>query len=185
MNPRKKIYISIIVFAIISVFLIALVLVPLLTNIKKNSDELISQKRELAQTEKDIKTFEETESIYEKSKEEINKINKLFYDQKNPLEFLDFLTEKPKIYGLQNKILKIIPPDLKPQTDSWKIYSFQISSTGSFTSLMKFINSLESGPYLIEILNINIKKSSGEGLILQGFSLGDTSASLSIKVYSK
>jgi len=187
MIPTRKIYISIIVFVIIGVLLIALVLVPLLTNIKKNSDELISQKGELAQTEKNIKTFEETESLYEKSKEEIDKIDKLFYDPENYLEFMDFITETPKSYNLNNEILKKLP---NPTTQSgfWSSYSFQISSTGSFTSLMKFIRSLENGPYLIEIMNISIKKASegsSRGTVLQNFSPEDISASLSIKVYSK
>ena len=187
MSPRRKIYISIIVFVIISAFLIVLFLVPILTNIKKNSEELISQKKVLANLQKEKKTFRETEPIYENSKEDVDKINKLFYDPENQLELMDFITEKPKSYNLNNEILKMLL-NQKAQPGSWSSYSIQISSTGSFPSLMKFIKSLESGSYLIEIMNISIKKTS-EGkqgnVSPQGFSPGDISASLSIKVYSK
>ncbi len=187
MIPRKKIYISIIVFIIISVLLIVFLLIPTLTNIKKNSEDLILRKEELAQTEKEIKTFKETESVYENSKEDVDKISKLFYDPENYLEFMDFITEKPKSYNLNNEILKSLPnPTTK--SDFWSSYSFQISSIGSFPSLMKFIKSLEKGPYLIEIMNISIKKTSGEGsrgVISQNLSPEDVNASLLIKVYSK
>lgn len=187
MESKRKIYISIIFFGAISLLLIILVLIPLVRNIRKYSADLVSQKKDLAMLQKEIETFNETKSLYEDAKENINKIDKLFYDPDNPLDFLNFLTKKPADYNVKNEILKMLT-DAYNQSSPWPSVSFQISSTGSFSSLMKFLKNLEAGPYLIEISNINIRRltvSDLQGEKLKVFSLGDVSAALSIKVYSK
>lgn len=187
MNSRKKIYISIIVFLVLNVLLVALFIIPILINIGKNSEDLVLQKGELARLKGEIKTFEEAESVYENSKGNIGKIEALFYDPDNPFDFLNFINEKPKSYGLENEISRFLA-DPDPQPGFWKSHSLQIKSMGPLTSLMKFIENLESGPYLAEVINISIKKISADGSVsfaTQKFSPGDISASLSIKVYSK
>ena len=187
MNPRKKIYISLIFFVAAIIVLIIFILVPLFTSIKKNSDNLLSQKENLALLQKEIETFNETKSLYEDSKANIDRVDKLFYDSDNPLDFLNFLTKNPESYNVRNEIIKMAP-NVNILSDPWPSISFQLLGTGSFPNLMRFLKNLEAGPYLIEISNISIKRLTEDelrGEKLKSFSLGDVSATLSIKVYSK
>lgn len=187
MNPRKKIYISLIFFGATIVALIVFILIPLLTSIKRNSNNLLSQRESLAQLQKEIETFNETKSLYGDLKENIDRVDKLFYDSDNPRDFLNFLTKQPESYNIRNEILKMLPVT-DNQSDPWPSISFQILSTGSFPNLMKFMENLEAGPYLIEISNISIKRLTVDelrGEKMKDFSLGDVSATLLIEVYSK
>jgi hypothetical protein len=190
MNPKKKIYISIAVFVAITVLLIIFAVIPLLKNIQKNSANLVSQKYDLTLLKKEIETFRDTEVLYQKAQENIDKIDKIFIEPDNPIDLINFLKEKAEKYNLQNEILSLnkTPADSAGQPDPWPSISLQISNTGPFVSFLKFVKNLESGPYLTEILNISIKRLTenefrGENLAM--FSPGDVNATFLLKVYTK
>jgi len=190
MNPKKKIYISIAVFLAIAVLLIILAVIPILKNIQKNSASLVSQKNELTRLKNEMETFRETENVYQKSQENIDKIDKIFIEPDDPRDLINFLKEKAEKYNLQNEILSIkkTPAGSAGKNEPWPSLSLQISSAGSFVSFLKFVKNLESGPYLTEILNISIKKLTenelrGENLTM--FSPGDVNATFLLKVYTK
>lgn len=190
MNPKKKIYISISVFVAITVLLIILAVIPLLKTIQENSTSLASQNYKLTLLKKEIETFRETEDLYKKSQENIEKIDKIFIEPDNPIDLINFLKEKAEKYNLHNEILSLkkTPADSIGEIEPWPSVSLQISSTGPFIGFLKFLKNLESGPYLTEILNISIKRLTADelqGEKLKMFSLGDVSATLLIKVYSK
>ena len=187
MNPKRKIYISIAVFLAIAVLLIILAVIPILKNIQKNSASLVSQKDSLASKKKEIETFRETEDIYKKSQENIEKIDKIFIDPDDPRDLKKFLEEKAEKYNLQNKILSIKKTSVE-KSELWPSLSLQISNTGSFVSFLKFVKNLESGPYLTEILNISIKRLTENELRVENltmFSPGDVNATFLLKVYTK
>lgn len=187
MNPKKKIFISIAVFLAITVLLIILAVIPLLKTIQENSASLVSQKYELTLLKKEIETFRETEDIYQKSQENIGKIDKIFIEPDNPRDLINFLKEKAEKYNLQNEILSIKKTPVG-KIDLWPSLSLQISNIGSYVSFLKFVKNLESGPYLTEILNISTKRLTenelrGENLTM--FSPGDINATFLLKVYTK
>jgi len=190
MNPKKKIYISIAVFVVITVLLIILAVIPLLKSIQENSADLVYQKDSLASQDKKIETFRETENLYQESQENIEKIDKIFIEPDDPRDLINFLKEKAEKYSLQNEILSLkkTPADSAGKTEPWPSISLQISNTGPFVSFLKFVKNLESGPYLTEILNISIKRLTekelqGENLTM--FSPGDVNATFLLKVYTK
>jgi hypothetical protein len=187
MNPKKKIYISIAVFAAITALLIIIAVIPLLKNIQENSASLISQKYELTRLEKEIETFRETGNLYQKSQENIDKIDKIFIEPDDPRDVKKFLKEKAEKYNLQYEILSIKKTPVG-KTEPWPSLSLQISNTGSFVSFLKFVKNLESGPYLTEILNMSIKRLTEnelQGEKLKMFSSGDVNATFLLKVYTK
>ncbi len=192
MNPIRKIYISIGIFGVLVLILIVFVIYPALSNIQKNSEDLTSQKSNLISLQKEIKIFTETKSSYENSQENIDKVDKLFVDPENPIDFLNFLDKTSKIYNLKTEVLSLVvnktSTNPTEKTDFWPSISLQISGFGSFSNLLKFLENLESSPYLIEIININIKRLTEDELKeekLKMFSLGDIKAEFLIKVYSK
>jgi hypothetical protein len=187
MNSKKKIYISIAIFAAMTVLLIIFVVIPLLKSIQENSADIVYQKDSLASKKKEIETFRETEDLYQKSQENIEKIDKIFIEPDDPRDLKKFLEEKAEKYNLQNKILSIKKTSVE-KSELWPSLSLQISNTGSFVSFLKFVKNLESGPYLTEILNISIKRLTenelrGENLMM--FSPGDVNATFLLKVYTK
>jgi hypothetical protein len=190
MNSKKKIYISIAIFVAMTVLLIIFAVIPLLKSIQQNSADIVYQKDSLASKKKEIETFRETEDLYQKSQENIGKIDKIFIEPDDPRDLKKFLEEKAEKYNLQNKILSIkkTAADSAGKTEPWPSLSLQISNTGSFVSFLKFVKNLESGPYLTEILNISIKRLTenelrGENLTM--FSPGDVNATFLLKVYTK
>ncbi len=46
----------------------------------------------------------------------------------------------------------------KSESSPWPNISFQVSITGSFPNCLKFLEKLEIGPYVIEILNLNVSR---------------------------
>jgi hypothetical protein len=192
MAPTKKIYATIGTLGVLIIILTVFVIYPLLNNLQKSSEDLISRKSELISKRKEIKTFTETEFLYQNAKENINKIDKIFVDPGNPIDLLNFLEQTSQVCNLKIEVLSLtvnkMPANPTEKSGSWPSISLQISSSGPFFNLSKFLENLESNQYLIEIMNINIKRLTEDelkGEKLKMFSLGDVNAEFSIKVYSK
>jgi hypothetical protein len=186
MSSRKKIYFWFIIFGVISIFFFAFVIPKFLKEIRKNSEDLISSKSELASLREDTKNFSQLEKVYQNYQSNLTKISGFFIDPEVPIEFITFL-EKNAVF-FQQKIEISLAPKIKTDTEPWPSLSFQISTHGSFPNSLKFLEKLENGPYLIEISDLNIKKLT-EGEIqstkFQGLSSGDVESTFSIKVYTR
>jgi Tfp pilus assembly protein PilO len=174
MTITKKINLSIITFAILVILLVVFIIFPLFREIKDNSRELISQKESLATLEEKIGNLEKFKILYKELEQILEKIDNLFINSEVPVEFISFLETTAE--NCQQKI-EISPTSAKKsEKELWSSLTFQIASTGSFPNFLKFLEKLETSPYLIEIKNINISKS-GEG--------GDVKAIFSVKVFAK
>ncbi len=185
MDTQKKIHISIAVFLTIGILFLASAAVLIIRSIQKNSEEFVSQKKELISVQKEIETFTEAKSRYESSKESIDKIDKLFIDPENPIDFLNFLNKNAESHNLKIKTSPLSSGS--KEIDPWPSISFQVSSSGSFSNSMKFLRTLELSPYLIEMSTTNIKNlTEGEiGAKGLGMSLDNVNANFLMKVYTK
>jgi len=65
------------------------------------------------------------------------------------------------------------------ETDPWSSLGFQITLAGLLPDFLRFLEKIETAPYLIEVQNLTVKKVSGSGLNL------GVSATLIIKVYTR
>jgi len=186
MSLKNKINLSIIIFFFLDLLFIVFLIFPLFRDIKTISQELISQKKELAILENEIKNIEEFEKDYQKIKPSLEKVETFFTNSDVPIGFITFLEKNAKDNGLP---IKIIPASLfKTSEDAWPIIGFTINVAGPSSSFLRFLEKLEAGPYLTQLLNLNIRRLTEGELKLKDFemfSLGDVQASFLVKVFTK
>lgn len=175
MNPKKKIYITLVVLGGLSILSIVLIIRPLFKEIKKNSEGLLLEKNNLILLEDKIKNLEESENLYKTHQSNLDKIDELFVNPEVPIEFVNFLENNAAKSQLSIEISSVALT--KKETDPWPSLSFQTSTVGSFSNFLKFLEKLETSPYLIEIINLNVKKLAEAE--------SDVEAIFSIKVFTK
>lgn len=179
MTTTNKIILSIITFIILVVLIIVFIIYPLFGEIKKNSNELISQKESLATLEVKIANLEKFKILYKDLEKILEKINNLFIDPEVPVGFIGFLEKNAEDCQLTIKIS--LTSAKKTEKDPWPSLTFKITPTGPFPNFLKFLAKIENSPYLIEIQNLNVSRL-GKG---ETSPLVNIQANLSIKVYTQ
>jgi len=181
MGPRKKIYLWLLFFGLVSLFFISFLTPKFLKEIRANSQELISLKDDLASFQRETENLQQLRKIYQNYQENLTKIEKIFIDPKLPIEFIDFLEKNAQISQLE---YKISPVSARESESSASLF-FQTSTSGSFPNFLRFLEKLENSPYLIDILNLNVKKLTEGKIRSGGLSPQDVEATFLIKVYTK
>jgi len=153
-SNNNKIYVILSVFALISIFLAIFLVFPLIKEIKKNSDDLVFSKASMVSLSAQTIETEKFKKDYIRYKVNLDKIDQLFVDAKNPVEFIKFLENTAYNSQVTSKIS--LPP---VSATSSQFILLQLSSKGSFTSIFDLVEKIETGPYLIEIGNLTIKES--------------------------
>ena len=186
MKQMKKNYLSSIIFLALATLLIIFLIYYFFEEIKKNSEELVSQKQELISLNQEKESLEKIDTFYKNYQSNLVKVNELFIDKEVPIEFINFLEK----LATTSQLLIEISPGARKETkeDPWSNLSFQLSLSGSFPNFLKFLEKLEASPYLIEVLNLNIKKLTQSELQsekFKAFSAGDVKADILIKVFTQ
>lgn len=168
MAPKEKIIISSIIFGIVSLALICFIIYPLVQGIKRNSQDLVGAKKELTLFQTKVEEVEQTKENYEKLKSDLDKIDKLFIDPDVPIDLIKFWEKTANDSGLS---IDIAPVSLKAVgTDPWSSIGFSLILSGSFPNFLKFLEKIETSPYLLEV---------------QGLTVKDLKADLIVKVFTK
>ena len=182
---KNKTNLSLIIFFLLGVFLSIFLIYPLYKDIQNSSQELISQKQKLLFLEDKIKNIEGFKKNYREIKENLEKIKSLLIKSEAPISFISFLE---KSYQDCQISIKISPSSFrKEKKDNWPSITFQISSICPPSNFFKFIEKIESGPFLVEINNLNIARLTEINLRskeCQECSLGDIKVSLSVKAFA-
>jgi len=148
---QKKIIIVSILGIICLVFI--LIIFQTIRDFKKDSQALISQKKELILLENKIKDLENFEEEYREKKEKLEKINQLFLKQDDPAEIINFLNFLRKT-ATDSEIVLNISPSFQKKENS---LTFQLSGRGEYKNIMRFLEKLENAPYLTEIFSLFLK----------------------------
>jgi len=172
MTLKNKINLSLIIFIILSVCLIVLVIYPLFKEIKNSSEELVSEKQKLFSLEKKIENLKEFQTLWLEIEPNLKKIDQLFIDPQVPVEFVNFLEKIAKDSEILIEISSALPS--KTEKDPWPSLLLKINSTAPFSEILKFLEKIETSPYLIEIQNLNARR------LIEG----DAEITLSVKVYT-
>lgn len=186
MNTKKKIYVWIIFFTVISLFFLVFIVPKLLGEIRKNSEDFFSLRGDLILLEKEKEDLKELEKIYQSRQSNLARINQLFIDPKMPLDFLNFLDKEAQLSNLKIEIS--LTSTIKKETDLWPGLSFRISTYGSFPNFLKFLRKIENSPYLIEMGDLNVKRLAEKDNPTTKYPnilTGDVETSLSIKVFTQ
>ena len=192
MKNNKKNYTILLIFALASLFLILFFIWTLLKEIENNSKDLTLAKANIvslvAQTN-EIQNFKKNYKIYEP---DLEKIDQLFIDSDNLVDFIKFLEDTSSVSKITSQIS--LPPSSQISQQSQKIASqdfiiFQLASKGGFSEVLNFVEKIETGPYLIEIENLtiqNLQESATESPnMIANYSSRKIDAKFTIKVFIK
>lgn len=172
---KRKIYISLLSFAGLILLFFLLVIYPLFSSIRKQSQDFISQKNYYAQLQERNNNLRELKRFSQEHQEELEKIDYLFVDPETPIDFNIFLEKTAQDSNLQIKIFNVQLQ--KPEPDKWNFLNYQLTLIGSFPNILKFLDKIENSPYLVEIFSLNIKEFEEK--------IGDVRADIAIKTYTK
>ena len=183
---KRKIFFILITIILIAFSLMFLLVISLIKDIRKNSQEFLLEKKALTLVEREFQEFEDFERNSAFYQSNLEKLDKLFLNPEVPVDFIQFLEEESKNIGLLIKISPSIITSRK--SDPWESIGFQVLLTGSFPNCLKFLEKLQVSPWLLEIQMTEVKRITEKELQLErlkDFSLGDVFFSIILKVYTK
>jgi len=172
MSPYKKIYISLATFGAIILLFLFLVYLPWAAQIKKSAEDLIFQKEAFFSLKESQEALEKLRKDFINLKPEVEKIEDLFLESENPVEFLNYLEEieKSSQVSIKTSALSFVKADVDP----WPFLYLQISFSSNFSNFSKFLERLENGPWLLQVQSLNAGKTNNE-----------VNASLFLKVFTE
>lgn len=174
----NKIKISIVIFLTLIALVNVFVVYPTLKDIKKDSQWLVAEKSKFLTLSAQIDDLREFDVLYKDRGEMMKQIDDLFIDSEVPVDFINFLEKTGNQSGVS---VDIAPFSVgKNSKGSWPFLNFQVTVSGSFSSLLIFLEKIENSPYLIEIQNLTISQSVEEKQ-----TQGNVKALLSFKIFSK
>ena len=181
---KGKIYKVIIIYVLIALFLVIILIYPSLSGIKENSDTIILNKSRAMFVEAEVSELVNFKSKYESYKPNLEKVDKLFFDPKNPINFVKFLEKISFDSGIISDINLI--SSQKRGDNEFLITIFQVSIKGNVSNVLEFIEKLERGAYLTEIKKVGIKKvSEDNGKIKEDNDFNKVEASFLIEVFTE
>ena len=167
---------SLIILIIIAVGLAVFAIRPLFLSIKQNSETFIAQKEILAELEKKSENLKKFQLTYETNQANFEKMDELFTDQEEPVEFIKFLENEA---GRSKLTIDLTPLTPKAgEEDVWPSTSFQVDMAGSFPNFLQFLNKIESSPRLIALSDFSLNKPTKN-------TNGDIVISFRMKVYTR
>lgn len=169
MDIKKQIYIIISVLSLSLLFLILFFIWPLFKEIEQSSKSLALQKKSAVNLELQLEEAKKFKQKYESYRPAFQKIDSMFIDSSNPVKFIEFLENTAQN---QNIKLQISAPLFSKEKDL-TFANLQLSASGDFSGIIKFIKEIEAGPYLIQTQNLNIENRK------------TTTANISIKAFAK
>jgi hypothetical protein len=177
MSPKKKIFLNLGIF--LGIFLVFLVWIfpNLFGEIQKISQDLIFLKQKLLVLQKEEENLQHLKITYQNYEANLQQIQQIFVNYKVPIEFIEFL-EKAAHINQQEIDISLYSP--KVEEDLWPSLTFRVLTKGPFSGLMRFLAKLENSPYLIEILNLNIKTSKKD---TRTFPFGEVEGNFLIKTF--
>ena len=157
MITKNKIYISSAVFSLLSLAFVLFLILPALKDIKAFSNDLLAGKNNLLSLTEQVKEMNVFNKNYSDYKSNLEKIDSLFVDAKNPIAFIEFL-EKTSADSKIKSDISLTPGTIKEGSANAPSIAFQINCEGNFSDIIKFSEKIENGPYLASIQSLMIRK---------------------------
>lgn len=181
MNPKKQIIITSLICGLISLILLFFVIYPLIKGIKYNSESIVNLKKEVKFLQSQEKNLAELKDLTSEVEPDFVKMNNLLIDPEVPIDLIKFLE---KTAEEQNVSIEIAAPSLKREEKGlWNYMNFQINIQGSFSNVLRFVEKIESSPFLIETISLSISRLDKIGKDKK--ILDAVTANFSIKVFTK
>ncbi len=161
MNNKNAIYVLAGIFTATAVGLSVFLIYPLLSDIKRGSQEILVSRANVVNTKLQTIELNRFQKNYKDHQPNFTKADALMVDSKDPINFIKFLETTAADSGVTADI-KLISSG-QQTLDRWPVSVFEIVSNGSFSSMMVFSEKLETGPYIAIIKSISLKKHQSLG----------------------
>ncbi len=170
-----------VIFSLVALILILFCIFPILGRIKASSDALILAKNNIVSLNAETTEIEKFKANYDLYKPNFEKIDQLFIDPADLVNFIKFLEDAAGKYQITSQI------SLQSQQSNQDYVIFQFSSTGQFSQIKSFAKEIEAGKYLIEVENLTIQNSTDiqDKAALKDYSSRKVSAVFTIKAFTK
>lgn len=186
---KNKIFLSAFLFLILNLILILFFIYPSWKEIQEKSEELILVKEKLLALEQEVKSIDELKKLEERLKPAKEKIESLFINKEIPLELISFLENLSQSCQVSQEILPLPKSSKKSSlTEPWPFLDFQMKLFGSFPNIARFLEKIESGPFLIKVENLNIVRLNENELAkkeFEKFKLGDVRVTFLLRAFGK
>ena len=160
-KPHKKILISIIISLIVFSLVILFIIIPWVKEVETISADFIKEKQKIASLEEVIKNIDRLEVDLIKIEKGNNFYNKTFLEEGDPIKFITYLESITE--GLEANLNSLAISKAEKDASIFDPLYFQLSVSGSYDNLARFLEKFESSNWLLKIKDINISKSgSGE-----------------------
>jgi len=176
-NSWKKYSFNLII-GLIDISLVIFIIFSPVKIIIKDVNDLSFLKKTLFSLEEQEDNFNMLDKSYRANFEAINKLDGLFVNSQEPIDFLTFIENSSIEFNLDTKIVPTNPQKLK--NDPWSSMIFRLSSKGELMKIMAFMDKLENSGYLAEITDVNLKK-----IVNKGDMSNQPEAEFSLKVFIK
>ena len=159
-----------------------------LKGIRQASADLVNIKKELVLFQAKLSGEEDLKENYQKIEPDLEKIENSFVNSEVPVDLIKFWEQTAMNSGVYINIAPISSSaDDKDKKYVWDYMNFRLSLFGSFSNLLRFLERIEAGPYLIEIKDLSIQKLNDSDLVSKeypGLSANDIRAILTLKVFT-
>jgi len=186
MNVKKQIILFLGICIVISLTLIFVFLLPLFSEIKNDSLELVGIKKELTMINEKTKGINDIKKTCNAIDYNLEKSENLFVNLEIPVSLIEFLENSADNLNLLSKISPVFLKEVKD--DIWDFVGFRLTIAGPYDGLMRFLVKIESAPFLIEAQDLSIRILTDSELSAEDykqFDSGDVLASLTIKSFGK
>ena len=187
-SSSQKTLLILIVSLIIFGLFVWLVAVPLLEKIKTASQEYSANQKALFKLGKKAAMIKDLKKNYEARQADLSEIEGVFLSQEEIVKFISTLEE----IALQtNNIFEIQIAQSGGQEEKTPSVDFNISLSGGFPNLIRFIAYLEDTPYppyrLISLEKLTVRRLTEQSLIAlpAGLMAGDIQSVLNIKIFTQ
>jgi type III secretory pathway component EscR len=176
MTLKKKIITLAVFLLVLSILLIVFVISPLFSEIKRISRDFPTQKQNLAALQKEVENLEKFKRDWPEISSDLERVSHLFFinDPKALIDFRNFWKKNAQNSQVSLEISLASSPRAA-EADLWPSTIFNLTAAGSFSSLLNFLEKLQSSDYLIDIQALNITRLTE----------GDVKALILIKVYNE
>lgn len=185
MNQTKKNYIILASFLAVSSIVLIFIIYPFFKGIKQYSQDLFFTRKDLAVLENKAQKSLTSKQELLALRPDLEKIQKLFISPEIPIEFLQFLEQAAE----QSNVLMNISFSSQSQEEItfFPFLNIQLSVSGVCSDCLRFLEKLETGPYLIEIHRFTAREFTKKQLKTEKYQnlyAGNSIFDLSIKVFT-
>lgn len=150
-RDRIKAIVSFAVFLLILAVLVFFIAFSF-WKIKKESSIFLAEKSQIAVLTSQSVDIESFKNNYDSYKDNFQKIEAMFVDQQNPLSFIKFLEDS----AVLSKVEISISPPSYVQEGAQKFINVQVSCSGQLPGELKFLETIENGPYLVSVQSVSL-----------------------------